>query len=65
MELAISVMLVAKIMGFMMISLLLVAFTLASINDQPISKTQVVVWLTLEVILFAVMFGFVSFKLVA
>lgn len=65
MELSISVMLVAKIMGFMVISLILAAMSLAPINDQSISKTQVAVWLTLEVILFAIMFGFVSFKVVA
>jgi hypothetical protein len=65
MELSISVMLVAKIMGFMVISLILAAMSLAPINDQSISKTQFIVWLILEVILFVILFGFVTFKVVA
>jgi hypothetical protein len=65
MELAISVMLVAKIMGFLAGSLFLALAALLPINDTPTSRTQFTIWFILEVILFAVIFGFVSFKVVA
>ena len=64
MEIAISVMLVAKILGFIALSLFLALFTLLPINDQPTSPFQIVIWIFLEVVLFATMFNFVSFKIV-
>lgn len=61
---AISVMLVAKILGFLALSLFLALFTLFPINDQPTSPMQVVVWIVLEVVLFAWLFDFFSIKIV-
>ena len=63
MELVLSFSLVAKIFVFLIVSGVLAMMCLLPVNDQPTSPVQVVIWLVVEVLLFALLFGFVTIKL--
>jgi hypothetical protein len=63
MEIVLSFSLLAKIVGFVIVSGVLAMMCLLPINDRPTGPVQVVIWLVLEVLLFALVFGFITFKL--
>lgn len=65
MEIALNLMAIAKVCFFLLGSVLLTVVCLAPINDQPTSRIQIVFWTLLEAVFFAVVFGFVSFKIVS
>lgn len=65
MEFIVSMMLIVKILAFVIMSSFLAFVVLFPMNDQPTSRTQVAVWLVLELVLSAAWFGFVSFRISA
>ena len=62
MELVITFGLVAKIVLFVLTMPILALMFLFPINDRPTSGTQVVVWLAVEALVFALLFGFINVK---
>lgn len=64
MEITITLMVILKALGFIVGSVFLAVIMLFPINDRPTSMMQVVAWLVVEAVAFALLFGFVSIKFV-
>jgi hypothetical protein len=65
MEMVISIALVGKFCLFLLVSLFWAFMCLSPLNDQPISRGQVIFWVSTEVLYFAWLFSFFSIKFVA
>lgn len=63
MELTLSLTLIAKVVVFLVASVILAFMCLFPINDNPTSGVQVIVWLALEVLLFSLLFGFLTINM--
>ena len=59
----ISLLLVLKAIGFMAIQPFLALFCLFPINDQPTSNTQKAIYVIVNLVIFALLFGFVKINL--
>jgi hypothetical protein len=64
MEFAISISLVAKTFVFLFLTAIAALMILSPINDRKISKTQWFFFAVVTALLFATVYGFLSFSLV-
>lgn len=64
MEIVLSNIVLAKALLFAVLSVILATFILMPINDKEMSSTQLVIYAFAEIIMFLLLFGFISIKFV-